>query len=89
LMQETVTSAGSANDLHLHSMRLLVGGKLDCRIGVNSCYELADMGSNLAAFIDPPATLIVIVSTMGMLLLGGHSISAMLKSAISGDATPG
>jgi len=25
---------------------------------------------------------------MGMLLLGGHSISAMLKSAISGDATP-
>lgn len=48
---------------------------------------MVGIGSNLPAFIDPPAALIVIVSTIGMLLLGGHSISAMLKSAFSGDAT--
>jgi|APSaa5957512622_1039677.scaffolds.fasta_scaffold49535_3 flagellar motor component MotA len=50
---------------------------------------MVGIGSNLPAFIDPPAALIVTICTIGMLLLGGHSISAMLKSAFSGDATPG
>ena len=48
---------------------------------------MVGIGSNLPIFIDPASLIIVVICTLGMLLLGGHSIPTMFGAVFSGEAT--
>ena len=48
---------------------------------------MVGIGSNVRIFTDPLSLIIVIVCTLGMLLLGGHSIPTMFGAMFSGEAS--
>lgn len=57
-------------------------------IGIILCLAalMVGIGSNLSLMIDPRSFLMVAVATLGMLILGGHSLAVMHRRAFAGEA---